>query len=250
MREEHFATPDPIRFECSVTAGDIMITTADDGDSTVLLDGPPELVNAMQVEMTGDRLVISEPRGRLADLVTRPRDSLQLRATVPHGSAVLVKTESSDAALDGAFGPIEMQSASADLRVTGAVDGDITVKSASGDVHLPDVCGDVNVRGVSGDLHADSIDGSVTVTLVSGDVRIDSLREGTVSVRNVSGDIVLGIAPGSAVDLDATTASGDLISEVPLSDAPDGASNPMIVIRGVTASGDLRVFRATHAPAL
>jgi hypothetical protein len=231
MREEHFATPDPIRFECSVTAGDIMITTADDGDSTVLLDGPPELVNAMQVEMTGDRLVISEPRGRLADLVTRPRDSLQLRATVPHGSAVLVKTESSDAALDGAFGPIEMQSASADLRVTGAVDGDITVKSASGDVHLPDVCGDVNVRGVSGDLHADSIDGSVTVTLVSGDVRIE-------------------IAPGSAVDLDATTASGDLISEVPLSDAPDGASNPMIVIRGVTASGDLRVFRATHAPAL
>ncbi len=90
----------------------------------------------------------------------------------------------------------------------------------------------------------------MSVAVVSGDVRIDSLREGTVSVRSVSGDVVLGIAPGSAVDLDASTASGDLVSEVPLSDAPAEGSNPTVVIRGVTASGDVRVFRAVHAPAV
>jgi len=248
MREERFATPHPIRVECSVTAGDITITTAEGGESGVTLDGPQELVDAMRVELVGDRLVISEPRSSILDLVTRGRDSLALVASVPHHSGVLVKTASSDAALDGTFGEIEMQSASADLRVTGEVDGDITVKSASGDVHLPRVHGHVDVRGVSGDLHAESVDGSVTVTLVSGDVRIDCLREGTVSVRSVSGDVELGIAPGSDVDLDASSASGDLVSELPLSDSPGAGSNPTVVIRGVTASGDFRVFRAVHAP--
>jgi hypothetical protein len=250
MREERFSTPQSIRLECSVTSGDITISTADDGESTVSLDGSPELVDAMSIELVGDRLVITEPRSSFLDLVTRHRDSLRVAARVPNGSAVMVKTASSDAALDGAFGEIEMQSASADLRVTGEVAGDITVKSASGDVHLPRVRGDVEVRGVSGDLRADSIDGSVSVTLVSGDVRIDSLREGTVTVRSVSGDLAFGIAPGSDVDLDASSTSGDLVSEVPLSDSPAGGSNPTVVIRGATTSGDLRVFRAVHAPAV
>lgn len=248
MRQERFTTPQPIRFECSVTAGDITIATAQDTESTVSLEGPADLVDAIRVELVGDRIVISEPKSSLLALVTRHNESLQVVASVPQGSAVMVKTASSDAALDGNFGEIEMQSASADLRVTGEVDGDVTVKSASGDVRLPQVRGHVEVRGVSGDLHADSIDGSVTVTLVSGDIRIDSLREGTVTIRNVSGDVALGIAPGSDVDLDVGTVSGELVSDVPLSDSPGAGGNPTVVIRGGTTSGDVRVFRALHAP--
>ena len=250
MREERFSTPQPIRLECAVTSGNVMIATTEEAESTVSLDGPPELIEAMRVELTGDRLVISEPRSSFLDIATRPRDSLRVAVGVPNRSAVMVKTASSDTALDGSFGEIDMQSASADLQVTGEVDGDISVKSASGDIELPRVRGHVEVKGVSGDLRAESIDGSITVTVVSGDVRIDSLREGTVSVRSVSGDIALGIAPGSDVDLDDSSASGDLVSEVPLSDAPAGGNNPTVVIRGVTASGDVRVFRAVHAPAV
>ncbi|HEY3776379.1 MAG TPA: DUF4097 family beta strand repeat-containing protein [Solirubrobacteraceae bacterium] len=250
MREERFSTPHPVRLDCSVTSGSLTIAASEDAKSTVSLEGPQQVLDAMRVELIGDRLVISEPRSSFLDIVTRTRDSLQVAIGVPTGSAIMVKTASSDVALDGSFGEIEMQSASADLRVTGEVDGDVTVKSASGDVRLPDVHGQIDVRGVSGDLYADSVDGSVTVTVVSGDVRIESLREGTVSVRSVSGDVALGIAPGSAVDLDASTASGDLVSEVPLSDTPAGDAGPTVVIRGVTASGDIRVFRAVHAPAV
>lgn len=249
MREERFSTPQPIRLECTVTSGSITIATGEDAESTVALHGPPGVVDGMRVELVGNRVVVSEPRGSILDLLTRSRDSLKVAASVPHGSAVAIKTASSDAALDGRFGEIEMQCASADLRVTGEVDGNVSMKSASGDVQLPQVHGDVEVRGVSGDLRADSIDGSVAVALVSGDVRIDSLREGTVSVRSVSGDVVLGIAPGSAVDLDASSASGDLVSEIPLSAAPADGNDPTVVIHGVTASGDVRVFRAVPVPA-
>lgn len=249
MREERFTTPEPVRLDCSVTAGTIRIATAGGAESTIRLDGPAQLIDAMRVDLIGDRLVVSEPRASFLDMLGRSDHSVELEATLPHGSAVSVRTASSDAALDGTFGDVEMQSASADLWVRGEVDGDVNVKSASGAVHLPRVRGGVDVSGVSGDLRATSVDGPVTVKSVSGDVQIDAQREGTITVRSVSGDVLLGIEPGSAVDVDATTASGRLVSEVPLSDSPGGGDGPTVVIRAITASGDVRVSRAAGAPA-
>ncbi len=249
MREERFTTPEPVHLDCAVTAGTIRVATVDGAESTVRIDGPAELVDVMRVDLVGDRLVVSEPRTSLLDLLARSDHSINLVVSLPHDSAVAVKTASSDAALDGTFGEIEMQSASADLWVRGEVDGDVTVKSASGAVYLPRVRGHVDLSGVSGDLRAASVDGSVTVKSVSGDVQIDALREGSVSVRSVSGDVLLAIEPGSAVDLDATSASGRLASEVPLSDAPEPGDHPTVIIRSITASGDIRVIRAAGAVA-
>ncbi len=79
---------------------------------------------------------------------------------------------------------------------------------------------------------------------VSGDVRVGSLREGAVTVQSVSGDVELGIAPGSNLDVDATSASGELSSEVPLADAPSEDGGPTLVVRSRSVSGDFRVFRA------
>jgi DUF4097 and DUF4098 domain-containing protein YvlB len=244
MTMQQFTTPNPIRLEITVAAGAIDVATSDGDESTVSLQGSQKAVEVMHVELAGDRLVIEQRRKSLLGFIDRLDESLRVQARVPEGSSVQIVTASGDAKLDGSFGAVEVKSASGDLAVTGIVDGDATVKTVSGDARLPHVTGAVDVRSVSGDVAAESVDGSVSVKSVSGNVRVGSLREGQVNVQSVSGDVDLGIATGTSIDVDAGSASGVLISEVPLSDAPAGEPGPTVVIRSNTVSGDFHVFRA------
>lgn len=247
MREQHFTTPRPVQLEIKVAVADIDVETVDSDDSTVTVEGSKNLVDATTVELIGDRLVVAQRRKGLANLLGRFDGSLQVRARVPHRTRVEITNVAGNASLDGTFAALELKSTSGDVRVTGELDGNAIAKTVSGDVRLPRVVGDVSVRTVSGDLVAESVDGSVSMKTVSGGVRVDSLRRGQVSVQSVSGDVELGIAPGTNVDVDAGSASGTLSSEIPLSDHADGDSGPTVVVRGNTVSGDVRVFRAAGA---
>jgi hypothetical protein len=244
MVEQRFATPHPVRLEVKVAVADIDVATIDGGESTVTLEGSPKLVDAMKVELVGDRLVVEPQRKAFTRVFGRFDGSLHVRARVPHHTRVEIVTASGDTTLDGTFAGLETKSASGDIRVTGELGGRSSAKTVSGDVRLPRVTGELTVRTVSGDVAAESVDGSASVKSVSGDVHVDSLREGNVTVQSVSGDVELGIAPGTSVDVDAGSASGELSSEVPLSDTPGTDAGPTVVVRGSTVSGDFRVFRA------
>ena len=103
------------------------------------------------------------------------------------------------------------------------------------------------MQSVSGDVRADEIGGSVEARSVSGDLMFRSVAQGRVDVTSVSGDILVGVAPGTSLDVDAGSVSGELESEVPLGSDPGAAvsDGPSLVIRGKTVSGDFKVFRAS-----
>lgn len=252
MAEHAFHTPGPVELAVSIPAGDVDVETVDSDRTTVLVEGTDKLVEQTVVRQDGDRISV-ELRAKLGFGITLSIGDfgiggtrLRVRARVPHGSRPALGTASADMKLRGRFASLESKSASGDLEVAGEVEGDASVKTVSGDVRLPGIGGRLTVQSVSGDLAVASVGGNVRVKSVSGDVHIETTREGEVTVQSVSGDILLGVAPGTNVDVDAGSVSGDLTSEVALGSDLGSAigDGPTLVVRGKTVSGDFRLFRA------
>jgi putative adhesin len=253
MLERSFHTPLPLELEVGIPSGDIEVETTEGEESNITVDGDERLLEELEIRQDGNRVVVAyRGKGKFGfslspfTLVFGAND-LRVRASVPHGAGVKVKTASADTQLDGHFGPLGVNSVSGDLRLRGEVVGGATVKTVSGDAELERVDGDMSAQTVSGDVRIGPVAGSADAKTVSGDIRFELVTAGDVRFTSVSGDIEVGIAHGSAIDVDAGSTSGDLSSEVPLGSEPvvgEGEAAPTVVLRGRTVSGDVKVFRA------
>jgi DUF4097 and DUF4098 domain-containing protein YvlB len=252
MIERTYHTPLPLTLDVSIPAGEVVVQTADGEETEIYVDGDETLLEHVEVRQDGNRIVVTM-RGKskvgfsfsLGSLVFG-NNGLHVRAQVPHGADVMIKTASADVGIDGHVGRLDANTASGDVSARGLAD-QAKVKTVSGDVHVAQVGGDLSVQTVSGDIRAVSVGGGVDTKSVSGDIRLEGVADGDVRFASVSGDIEIGVAQGSLLDVDAGSTSGDLSSEVPLgSDVPQGeaGSRRTVVVRGRTVSGDVRVFRA------
>lgn len=251
MREQSFHTPEPVELEVKIPAGEIEVETVDGDESSVVLEGADKLLEQTRVELVGNRLRVElETKGPFGLQIqigdwSFGRAGLRVVARVPHASRADLASVSADVHLRGSFASLSSKTTSGDLFVVGEVAEDVTIKTVSGDAQLGAVGGALTVQSVSGDASATSVGGDVNAKFVSGDLRLDAARAGHVTVQSISGDIEIGVAPGTNLDVDAGSVSGDLSSEVPLgSDAGSLGDGPTLVVRGKTVSGDFKVFRA------
>jgi DUF4097 and DUF4098 domain-containing protein YvlB len=250
MLDQTFTTPLPLDLEVVIPSGDIEIETADGEESRVIVDGDERLLADVEIRQDGDHVVVAY-RGKakfgFSFNLFSGSDGLRVRATVPHGANVKVKTASADTDIVGRLGSLDVNSVSGDVRVQGEVSESAVLKTVSGDVRLESVGGRVSAQTVSGDVRIGPAGGTIDTKTVSGDIRCESVKDGDVRFSSVSGDIEIGIATGSLVDVDAGSTSGDLSSEVPLDREPvyAGANGGgTVVVRGRTISGDVRIFRS------
>jgi DUF4097 and DUF4098 domain-containing protein YvlB len=250
MLEQTFHTPLPLDLEVDIPSGDIQIETADGEESRVSVDGDERLLADVEIRQDGKRVVVSY-RGKGSFGFSFGsffgRDDLRVQVSLPHGASAKIKTASADTTAAGRLGDLSVNAVSGDVHVRGEVTGNVVLKTVSGDAELETVGGKISAQTVSGDVRVGPTGGPVDTKTVSGDIRCDSVRAGDVRFTSVSGDIEIGIAQGSLVDVDAGSTSGDLTSEVPLGSVPEsGGENggPTVVVRGRTTSGDVRIFRA------
>lgn len=271
---ESFETPGPVQVAVECAAGEVVVTTHDDPRTEVELvplrddEASRSAVERARVELlargAGDRVVVEVPERTGVFHGREPRVRVEVRA--PHGTALTFTTASAEVVASGRLGEVRGKTASGDVTLP-SVDA-VEVKTASGEIRVGDVAGratlqsasgDVRVGAVGGPLDANVVSGSLVVeaaeaggaaSAVSGDIELAAVTEGEVSIRTVSGDVTVGVREGSRVHVDVSTLSGDLRSDLDLSDSPDeGGDGPLVEVRGKTVSGDLRVRRAP-APAL
>ena len=199
--------------------------------------------------------------------------------TCPEGASVESKTGSAEVVGRGRFGSVEVETGSGDVefgeiagdaRVDAAsgdvqlgtigggarvntasgdvqlrsVGGAAKINSASGDVIIRDVGGELSVNSASGDVLVREARGGVSVSTASGDQQIGSVATGRVELKSASGDLKVGIAEGSTIWIDARSRSGEVRSELPVSELPPEGEGPTVELRANTMSGDITVARA------
>jgi DUF4097 and DUF4098 domain-containing protein YvlB len=154
-----------------------------------------------------------------------------------------VNAASGDVQISTVGGTARFNTASGDIQVA-TIGGDAKVNSASGDIQLGEVGGRLEANSASGDVEVREARSGVSVNSASGDQMIGSVIGGSVSLKSASGDLRVGIKQGSKLFVDAKSRSGEVSSELEVSDvAPEGEA-PLVELRASTMSGDIHIVRA------
>lgn len=278
MRRETFATPGRLLLTLKLPRGEVELESVDGDETTVELEPIHDSERARQQiensELTlhdrgdGFELVVdADPddfafrKGRFTISISGRRDAIRLRVRAPHGADVDVVTGSADVTANGRFGTVESKTASGDIRFeeierdaeikvaagdvkVGRVGGSLKIQSAAGDVAVGEVGDSVEVKTASGDVNVDEAGNNVNVQSASGDVRVGAVSKGSVELKSLSGDLVIGIRRGSRVYLDVKTVTGDARSELDVGDDLDDGEGPLVNLRATAMSGDIKIVRA------
>jgi hypothetical protein len=250
-------TPNGVRLKVRVLSGRCEIETAETHETVV--DVTP--MNGSSASREAAEAVVEElrelPGGGHELLVEVPKrkrlvpgfgdGSVLIRVRAPHGLTLDVSTASADVEVLGRVGEADVRTASGDVHVE-AAEGRAAVKTASGDVALGSVTGDTSVNTMSGDVRIRETATALTVNTMSGDVRIARATGGTIQLRSMSGDLEAAIARGASLYVDATSASGDVRSELPVTGSAPEGRHADVELRASSLSGDIAVTRAEPVP--
>ncbi len=269
-----FETPGSVSLQIKLPSGRVVVTTADQPRTTVEVvslgrrgrDAADEIEVTMH-ERQGRHVVRIEQKDkfRWGPVQITWGGDFECRITCPPGTDLDLGGGSTDLRVDGELGEVSARTASGDVRL-GPTRGELQVKTASGDISVGAIASNASLTTVSGDLEVQRLDASLTARSVSGDVTIaavngelglsttsgdvdvKSVQGGDVRVQTVSGDVRIGIAPGTRVWIDAASVSGHLGSELGVEDQEPAAEGDSTVVPLYvkTVSGDVSVVRAAE----
>jgi DUF4097 and DUF4098 domain-containing protein YvlB len=259
-----FQTPEPITAHVEVVTGSVRLN-ASDRDDTVVEIRPRDPNRASDMRIA-EQARVDFRNGTLAVSAGRRFISLgrggavNIDIALPSGSRLKASSASADIHADGTFADCRFASASGDMLVDSVkgnvkadtasgkiavqnAQGNVTITTASGNATIGQLDGDLKFQAASGGLTIGELRGNVKTQTASGAVTITTAVKGAISAQASSGEVEVGVAEGTAAQLDLLTGSGALNSSLEPSDGPaDG--DETLVVHARTGSGDIDVRRA------
>ena len=270
-----FETPGSVSLQLKLPSGRVLVTTVDEPRATVEIVAVgrrgQEAVDEVEVTMEerpGRSVIRVEQRDkfRWGPIQISWGGDFECRITCPPGTDLDLAGGSTNLRAEGSLGEVSVRTASGDIELESAA-GELQVKTASGDVavetcsgegSLVTVSGDVRIsrvsggplksRSVSGDVSVGVVEADLELATTSGDVDVKAVSGGELRVQTVSGDVRVGIARGTRTWVDAASVSGRLESELGLEDtqpAEAESGGAIVPLRVKTVSGDVSVVRAS-----
>ncbi len=174
--------------------------------------------------------------------------SVDYTITVPADAAVYVRSVSGDVKVAQVQGETRAESVSGDVSVTGvshldkasSVSGNVTLTNAAseGDLSTGSVSGNVTIHGLkAGGLDLSSVSGDLNVSgltcprvsarTVSGTFSLEGplARNGRYEISSHSGDIRLRLAGNTGFELNASSFSGDIDTDYPITMRDTGSES-------------------------
>jgi Putative adhesin len=198
-------------------------------------------------ERAGSHLIKIEQRERIrfGPIQISWGGDVEVVVTCPPGSNLDFQGASAGLRVDGDLGEVSVKTASGDMKL-GDVAQRLQAKTASGDLVLGEigaggqivtVSGDIELAGFTGGLESRTVSGDVEIGYVRGPLALNttsgdttlravsSFDDGEVRIGTISGDVRVGVARGTRVWIEAVSVSGDLESDLGLEDQPGAAED-------------------------
>ncbi len=132
--------------------------------------------------------------------------SLSYRIVVPGDTAVTSKSGSGSQTISDLKGPVAASTGSGSLTL-GKIGGNVEARAGSGRIRIEGVGGNLEVKTGSGSIDALAVQGAIIASAGSGRIELEQTGTGDVSVHSSSGGVrVRGVRGGLSV----TTSSGSI----------------------------------------
>lgn len=218
------------------------------------------------IEQQGDRVEIRVPVNKWKEHRWSV-PTVEFAVVVPAGSTVDVKSVSGNLTVSGIKGIVAAETVSGNVTAS-ALAGQASLKSVSGNVQVnaSTVTGDVTVNSVSGDVTARTLRArGVSASTVSGDIALQDAacdratvksmsgnveiagplnRSARYELKSHSGDVRVLVDGKTGFELEATTWSGALSSDLKLAGATSGGGETGMrqrTLQGVFGDGSARI---------
>jgi len=248
IKEETLSSSPGKDLKVKTLSGNVEISTWSDNSVYVKITGNESAKDKLDITIENsdngvDVSIKQKNNNNLSDL------NLKIDIRLPQSYNADISSAEGDLELNGVSGNIEMKTAEGDIK-TSETSGSLDLKTAEGDIESLNFSGNISVSTAGGDIHLDGSNGKISGATAGGDIKLFYKGENKgIKLTTSGGHIEVTLPSDFAADCRLTTYSGEINSEIPVTDS----KKTDMILKGTmngggelfkcsTSGGDINVF--------